>query len=216
MKSPKIVYFVRHGQSDDNAAPVFQAYDSPLSERGKHQASALAQRLSHLEFEALIASPQQRAHKTAEYISAATKKKIISSDLFVERAKPSSIEGKSYDDTQARATWREWEKSLHTPGYRVEDGENYDDIVARVDNALAYLEERNESSLVVVTHSNLIRTVLARILLGDELTAASLRRFYDLAIIENTSITAIRYKDGYEEDFRWRLWTFNDHAHFAE
>jgi 2,3-bisphosphoglycerate-dependent phosphoglycerate mutase len=216
MKKPKIVYFVRHGQSDDNAAPIFQAYDSPLSVRGKHQAMALAERLKHLEFDVLISSPQLRAKQTAEYIAKATDKKIVISDLFVERTKPTSIAGKSYDDDQARAIWKDWESSLDTPDYRVEDGENYEDMIVRADKALSYLEERSESSFVVVSHGHFIRTVFARIMLGDGLNSTALRKFYERATLENTSITAFRYKEAYEEEFCWRLWAFNDHAHFAE
>ena len=33
--SAKVVYFVRHGQSEDNIAPVFQSPDSPLSAVGR-------------------------------------------------------------------------------------------------------------------------------------------------------------------------------------
>ena len=35
MTIEKTIYFIRHGQSEDNAAPVFQAPDSPLSELGR-------------------------------------------------------------------------------------------------------------------------------------------------------------------------------------
>ena len=51
----KTVYFVRHGQSEDNVAPVFQSPDSPLNEKGKKQADSIAQRISKLSFDALIA-----------------------------------------------------------------------------------------------------------------------------------------------------------------
>lgn len=57
----KIVYFVRHGQSVDNAAPVFQSVNTPLSEKGQEQAKTLAKRLSELDFESLISSSLQRA-----------------------------------------------------------------------------------------------------------------------------------------------------------
>ena len=39
--SAKVVYFVRHGQSEDNVAPVFQSPDSPLSAVGRHKPNAL-------------------------------------------------------------------------------------------------------------------------------------------------------------------------------
>lgn len=77
-KQKKTVYFVRHGQSVDNASPVFQSVDSPLSKKGIAQANSIAERLSVIEFEALIASPVQRAKETAEYISEKTDKKSYS------------------------------------------------------------------------------------------------------------------------------------------
>ena len=59
----KIVYFVRHGQSEDNVAPVFQAPESPLSAVGRAQAARLAARVATLSFQALLASPYRRAKK---------------------------------------------------------------------------------------------------------------------------------------------------------
>ena len=212
----KIIYLVRHGQSEDNAAPVFQSYSSPLSPKGKGQAEKVASRIEHLDFEALISSPQERAKQTALAIESRTNKEAELSDLFVERIKPSSIDGKSYDDAQARSTWQEWEKSLITPGYKVEDGENYDGIVERADRALDFLQKRDEKALVVVSHGHFIRTIIARVLLGSELNSANLKRFYDLISIENTGITVLHFREAYEEPARWRLWSLNDHAHFAE
>jgi hypothetical protein len=43
--------------------------------------------------------------------------------------KPTSVNGKPYTDEQAAKVWRAWAQSLYTPGMRVEDGENYDDLV---------------------------------------------------------------------------------------
>jgi len=212
----KTVYLVRHGQSDDNIAPVFQAYDSPLSAKGRGQAEQVASRIEHLDFEALISSPQVRAKQTAEAISLKTNIQTEISDLFVERIKPTSINGKSYDDPHARSTWREWEKSLVSIGRKVEDGENYDDMVVRADKALRYLEMRDEKTIVVVSHGHFIRALIARTLLGTELNPVSLKRFYDLVSIENTGITVLHFRTAYEEPACWRLWSLNDHAHFAE
>jgi broad specificity phosphatase PhoE len=216
MPRPKTVYIVRHGQSVDNAQPIFQAYDSPLSARGKAQAATLAARAKHLAFEALITSPQTRAQQTAQAISDATGCQLETSDLFIERAKPASILGKSYDDPAARATWRDWERSLTAPGLKVEDGENFTDMVNRADAALQFLETHDASTLLVVSHGHFIRTLIARVLLGETLNGELLKRFYELTSLENTGISVLRFKDAYEEDFRWRLWTLNDHAHFAE
>lgn len=68
----KVVYFVRHGESEANVAPVFQSPDSPLSERGRHQAQLIGERVSQLRFDALISSPFARARETAQVIAQAT------------------------------------------------------------------------------------------------------------------------------------------------
>lgn len=215
-KPSKIIYLVRHGQSEDNASPVFQSYDSPLSKKGRQQALTVADRVSHLQFDALIASPQPRAKATAEAIASATGKQLELSELFTERRKPESIDGKPWADPEASAIWEDWEKSLHTPGYRVQEGENYDDIVARADKALEYLCRRSEETIVVASHGYFIRSIVARILLGNELTGNSLQRFQKLTALENTGITVLHLYIPKSGGSEWRLWSLNDHAHFAE
>lgn len=215
-KVEKIVYFVRHGQSNDNVAPVFQSPDSPLSEKGKRQAQSIAERVHKLHFEALIASPFERAKQTAEAISKKTGKEVEYSKLFVERIKPTYIHGKAYTDEKASALWREWEKSLYTPKMRAEDGENYDDLVTRTDEALAFLKRRKEKSLVVVTHGYFLRAIVARVLLGNVLSSETFRNIQRTAAMENTGLTVLEYRGRFEEEPTWRLWIYNDHAHLAE
>lgn len=213
-KPQKTVYFVRHGQSEGNIAPVFQTLDSPLSEKGKEQAKLIAERVSKLSFETLIASPLPRTKDTAEAVAASTGKDIEYSELFVERVKPSNLGGKSYDDPEADKLWMEWEESLYTPGLRAEDGENFDDLILRADKALAFLKERPEESLVVVTHGFFLRTIVARVLLGDTLTPESFRKLQSSMEMENTGLTVLHYGERYEGT-SWMVWTYNDHAHLG-
>lgn len=212
----KIVYFVRHGQSNDNVAPVFQALDSPLSEEGLNQAKFIAARISKVPFDKLISSPLQRTQQTAQEISETANKPIIFSDLFVERVKPSSISGKPYTDTKTGQIWRDWEESLVSVGKKVENGENYQAIIQRADKALEYLYQQSEKTLVVVTHGYFLRTLVARVLLGDTLTPESFKNFQKVASMENTGITVLTHEGAFEQDPCWRLWIYNDHAHLAE
>lgn len=206
---------MRHGQSEQNIAPVFQSPDSRLNELGRKQAKLIAKRVAKLVFEALITSPFVRAKETADIISKTTSKKYESSDLFVERVKPTNIDGKSYEDKEANKIWREWEKSLYTKGMRVADGENFDDLIARADKALKFLQDRPEQSLVVVTHGFFLRTLIARILIGDLLSGEAFFRFHKSASMENTGITVIRYQSSFEQTDNWHLWIYNDHAHLG-
>jgi probable phosphoglycerate mutase len=211
----KTVYFVRHGQSEDNVTPVFQSPDSPLSESGQKQAGFIAERVSKLSFDALISSTFQRAKQTAEVIARVSGKTPEYSELFVERTKPSSINGKSHADEKASALSKEWKVSLFTPGLRVEDGENYDDIISRADKALLFLSNRPESSIVVVTHGFFLTMIIARILLGDALSAEAYKKFQGATSMENTGLTVLQYRSAFEEDPRWHLWIYNDHAHLG-
>jgi len=214
----KIVYFVRHGESEGNVIPIFQSPNSPLNEKGKKQAESIAERVSRLSFETLIASPFQRAKETAEMIAKATGKQIEYSELFTERTKPTYVSGKPYTDERADALWREWQKSLYTPGMRVEDGENFDDLVIRADKALFFLAGRPEQSIVVVTHGYFLRVIVARVLLGDLFSGEALRRIQIAASMENTGLTVLRYFIDAEEGLKeptWNLWIYNDHAHLG-
>lgn len=215
----KTVYFVRHGQSVDNISPVFQSLDSPLSPTGEKQAGLIAGRLSHVNFDTLIASPVKRAKQTAEAIAAKTGKEIVFSDLFVENIKPSSIaQGAPWTDQEAQRIWAGWGKTRYdtNPNAKFEDGENYVEILQRADAALQYLLDLPEQTVVAVTHGYFLKTMIARALFDTDLTPTIMERFQTRALTENTAITALQHKPAYQEDHAWRLWTFNDHAHFAE
>jgi probable phosphoglycerate mutase len=215
METKKIIYFVRHGESVANISSIFQPSDSTLTEKGREQAKSIAARIEKLSSEAFISSSFERAKETAEIIAKTVNKKPEYSDLFVERIMPKGLGGKPHSDKEAHAFWKEWTESLYTPGVRVADGENFDDIVLRADRALAFLRDRPERSILVVTHGYFFRTMIARVLLGDLLTGEAHRRFQRGATMENAGLSALRYEGASEEDMHWRLWTYNDHAHLG-
>lgn len=216
----KTIYFVRHGESEANSRPVFQSIDSPLSETGKAQATLIAERAVNLSFDALISSPYPRAKDTAETIAKLTGKTPEYSDLFIERIKSSSVSNQPHTDKVANKLWTKWEESLFTSGMKVEDGENFDDLILRADRTLAYLTERPEQSILVVTHGFIMRVIIARVVLGELLTPDVFRSFIKNTKTENTGLSAIKFdanRDGSSKEMRsaWRLWIFNDHAHLG-
>lgn len=211
----KIVYLVRHGQSEANVAPVFQGLHSPLSEVGQGQAQKIAQRVQHLECDALIASPLLRTKQTAEAITALTGLVPEYSDLFVERIKPARLNDTLHTDEVANALWRQWEDSLSTPGMRAEDGENFDDLMQRADKALDFLQNRPEKTITVVTHGYFLKALVARIILGNNLTADTFKHFQQHTHTQNTGVTVLHYKDSFEMPRAWHVWVYNDHAHLG-
>src|SRR5262249_25150318 len=163
-------------------------------------------RVATLAFDVLLASPYRRAHETAEVMSKVTGKTPELCALFTERVKPTSVNGKPFTDAKTDNVWRAKTHSLSTPRNRVEEDENYDDLITCVDAALALLQARAEPSLVVVTHGYFLRTMVARVLLGDALSGEAFQHFHKVAAIENTGLTVLRYHAGFEEDPCWRLW----------
>lgn len=210
----KVIYFVRHGQSEGNIAPVFQSLDSPLSAKGREQAKLVAERATNLSFEALISSPLPRTKETAIAIASETDKIPEYADLFVERIKPTSIDGKPFDDSEAKKVCEQWERSLYTPGMRVEDGENFDDLILRADKALKYLYDRPEKGLLVVTHGYFLRAVFARVLLAESLCGESFRMFQSKIEMANTGISVLKYETRWNGP-SWFVWTYNDLAHLG-
>jgi broad specificity phosphatase PhoE len=213
-RAEKTVYFVRHGESEGNTRPVFQALDTPLSSRGKKQAELIADRAEKLAFTTLVASPLMRSRETAEAIARRTGKTPEYSDLFVERIKPARLVGKSFTNPRALVLWRKWEQSLYTPGMRVEDGENFDDLIARTDAALEYLRTRPERELLVVTHGFFLRAMFARVLLGEALTGGALKHFLLRSATKNTGLSVLA-RNHHLDGSQWRVLVFNDHAHLA-
>jgi probable phosphoglycerate mutase len=65
------LYFVRHGESEANTRHVISNRDSSfsLTERGRHQAQTLADKLKDIPFTAIFSSPILRARETAEILS---------------------------------------------------------------------------------------------------------------------------------------------------
>ncbi|HEX6462410.1 MAG TPA: histidine phosphatase family protein [Candidatus Saccharimonadales bacterium] len=63
------VLFVRHGQSEANAAKMIATPDSPLSEFGKQQAAQTGGLLKEKHISKIVCSPYLRSRQTAEIIA---------------------------------------------------------------------------------------------------------------------------------------------------
>lgn len=213
----KIIYLVRHGESEENAAPVFQSPSAKLSAKGQQQAEFIAQRILSIPFDVLISSPLQRTRQTAEAISKATGRPVEFSELFVESIRPTSVHSKPYTDKQASEVWQKWCVSLANEGSeRAEDGETYEDVTRRADKALDYLLKRPEKTIIVVTHGHFLKTIIAKVILGETFTPDGLKNIERKMRTDNTGISVLAYESDYEKDPSWRLWVYNDHAHLGE
>ncbi|MBU6423779.1 MAG: phosphoglycerate mutase family protein, partial [Chloroflexi bacterium] len=70
MSSETTLYFVRHGESEANAARRYAGQaDSPLTERGRQQAEAVAAALRGVRLDRVVSSDLSRARDTAAAIA---------------------------------------------------------------------------------------------------------------------------------------------------
>ena len=160
-----MILLARHGETDDNVPPLrFQGQrDTPLNERGRAQASELAERVAALDppIRSLWCSDLSRARETAELVGA----RIGLTPRPDERLREGwrgAWEGFLFDeiaatDPERYAAWRSPEPA---EGFRFPGGESLAEQQTRVLAALADVRAAGELPALVVCHGGSIRTVL--------------------------------------------------------
>jgi len=168
------IVLIRHGETPLNAARVIQPADTPLSERGRAQAEAVARRLAArpggeaqgrgnvrepgaipVGPAAILTSDLPRAFETATAIAAATGLDLRATALLHER-NFGALRGRAYDELGF--------DPLATTGAPPggESVADFEDRVARAFEEIVALRAGLAGDLVIVTHGLVIRTLLAR------------------------------------------------------
>ena len=181
-----IILLARHGESDWNVARRWQGHaDRPLTERGREQARALAERLQHVELDAVYSSDLRRAADTAAAVSL----EVIELPELRE-VDVGSWSGLTRAEAEERfpegvARWREG-----FPGW--DDGETYEEMTERVVGAVLDIARAHRSGRVlVVSHGGPIRALHAAALGLDVHTYRRMR-----PVEPNARLSAVCYTDG--------------------
>ena len=212
----KLVYFVRHGESTGNAARVLRGPRDSLTLEGERQASFLARRFQNLDVDLVITSDYERARQTGAIINEALRKPLVENEWFGEKTYPHEISELLPDDPLRVAFRTARKENEQNPEYRYAEGdESFADLKERGDKALAYLLERPEEKILVVTHGWFLRVLLSLMMHGDALTNDQYLRIWKFFTSKNTGITICEHN---EENVAggWRMQTWMDHAHLAE
>lgn len=211
MNEEKVLYLVRHGESEENAAGVFQGPDARLSPRGARQAEILAERFRSIPVDTVFSSPLLRARATAEAIAGRIGAAVEIDGALEEKRKPSAILGKRKDE--AAEIVEEMRRHEEDPEWRCEDGENLADVYARASAFVSRAEKHSHARLLAVTHGTAMRMIIARLMAdGPHAPMPLVCAVQRFLWIQNTGITAC-IRDG---EGRWRLKVWNDHAHLGE
>ncbi len=211
----KRIYFVRHGQTKDNASNVYQSKDDELNENGKKQASLVAERFATIPADIIISSDHIRALETAEAIVETTGLSLQESFLFEEIRRPSDLIGKDKKLPSSKLIMDEVIENELKEDWHHLDEESLFEALARARKALDYLCNRQEERIIVVAHEMFIKMLLAGMAVEDDENAIKFYRMMRYFMIgDNTGITIAEYGNFPNGNkFRLRIW--NDHAHLG-
>jgi broad specificity phosphatase PhoE len=213
------VYFVRHGES---VANVLERSEKPgekgddrLSDTGWEQARALGKRLAKERLTHILVSPLRRAQETADAINETLRLPTETLDFIYERIEQTGMNHGPLDQRIFPATWMA--EHAEDPDFALEGAESFNQVLARVDRLLTYLQEYSRGKdVLVVSHGEFIRFILGRVIFEDVFDAKLGYALWRRIASRNTGITIFEYVEkpwpGRGEGF-WRLNTWMDHAH---
>lgn len=208
----KLIYFVRHGETEANAEGIRQGPEGYLTDKGRAQALATAKRFPKRRDhpQTIISSPYQRTKETAKIISEKLNLPVEYCDLLVERRNPSEIVGHSGKEKEVQKIVDQIDKSFHSDDLRYSDEENFVDLKERVKRLLYYIEHRKEKRIIMVTHGIFLKMVAAYITLGEGLTASEYNKLSYFNPIDNAGIAICSYTTHWFRRPEWKLIVWND------
>jgi broad specificity phosphatase PhoE len=196
--------FLRHGESIGNAEARWQGQsDYPLTERGRAQAHALAERWKseNVKFDLIVASPLVRAKETAETIASLLNAKVELDPIWLERD-IGEMEGLTAEEV------RKIPQPPYVTPYDSIGGSGEGDwaLFLRAGQALHDLLRKPAGSYLIVSHGGLLNQLMHAIVgVAPHVDPSGVRfRF------ENTSFARVIY---FPHQHRWAIDTLNDRAH---
>ncbi|PKM15738.1 MAG: histidine phosphatase family protein [Gammaproteobacteria bacterium HGW-Gammaproteobacteria-2] len=160
------ILLARHGETPWNAEGRYQGQiDIPLSDAGERQARLLGQRLSDVSIDRAVASPLQRARRTAE-LALGDRAGMLSLVPGLSEIAHGTWEGKLAGEIAEQypvqfQAWREAPQTVQMP-----EGESLKQVFTRVWPAFVTASEGLSTSqtLLVVAHDAVNRLILCHIL----------------------------------------------------
>ena len=193
---------VRHGHTDAAGKRLTGwAPGIHLTEEGRRQAERLVTRLHGIRVDAIVSSPLERCRETAAPLARARGRRVDVRRAWIEVGY-GDWTGRSISQLRRTKLWR---RVMTTPSnVRFPGGERLLEVQARaVDAAFDLATEHARGTVVVVSHADVIRLLVAHLagMHADHLQRLS---------VDTASITAVSLSDGVP-----RLLTVNDTGDLA-
>ncbi|EPH6763893.1 2,3-diphosphoglycerate-dependent phosphoglycerate mutase GpmB [Cronobacter dublinensis] len=201
------VYLVRHGETQWNAERRIQGQsDSPLTEKGEHQAMQVAQRAKALGITHIISSDLGRTRRTAEIIAQGCGCDVIL-DARLRELDMGILERRHLDTlTDEEEGWRR-QLVNGTPDGRIPQGESMQEVSDRMHGALNTCLELPEGSRPLLVSHGMALGCLVSTILG--LPAYAERRLR----LRNCSISRVDYQESPWLASGWVVETAGDVSH---
>lgn len=172
----RIIYLIRHGQTNGNRDRIIQTPDTALSELGHQQAQQLAQRFQNIPIANIICSDYLRTQQTAAPLRELTQTAFSLQPLLRERSF-GDLRGMAYNDIDA---------DFFAEGYAPPNGETHSQFVERVsiawESVLASYQN-TQGNLIVMTHGLVLRELIKQHLIVDD-SISSLSDFQNTCVTE--------------------------------
>lgn len=148
---------MRHGESEANAAHIFAGQtDSPLTARGREQATVVAKALRPVHFDRIVTSTLARTRDTAAEIAIGRGVAVEAFDDLKE-IDLGEAAGKPFDEVRGLPNY-DGEGFTQWPG-----GESLDQVVARAMRVIdALVAESPGRTILVVGHGGVTRILVSR------------------------------------------------------
>ncbi len=159
----KIIYIVRHGQTDYNKKGIVQGskIDASLNDFGRRQAAAFKRKYSDYQFDVVCTSALKRTHESIAYF-------VKNAPRYEEFPVLNEISWGVFDGKSVVGDENYWsvvdkwkEGAVHL---KTEGGESPEDVAERQRSFIEWLHKESFESVLVCMHGRAMRILLCQLL----------------------------------------------------
>ena len=185
-----MIIFLRHAQAENNTKRILAGRTEgvPLTKTGIEQAERITKYLASIDISAIYSSPIERARHTAEIVAKNRSLEAVLDERLTE-IDMGKFTRMNYDDMFAKYGNIFLKFYENDPVISEHEVETFPDVQKRVLDMVDHvLKKHNNENVVLVTHMDPIKSMLARVM---DLRPKTL---FEL-IIANASLTIIKEQD---------------------
>mgnify|MGYP001014903175 CR=1 FL=1 len=158
----KHLYFIRHGESVMNTQGLSSGHtDTPLTQTGIDQAKNAGKNAKNqgLKFDAIISSPLQRAHHTAQHVASCIDHPLELIELH------ENLKERDFGDLEGKNMTKDYGIDLSyyyenpTSVDHIKNVETIQQLHKRAEEVYKYLKSRPEDNILVVGHGAFLRSL---------------------------------------------------------